>query len=143
MKTKSGALLQFKKILDKRGSLCFIEKCNNIPFEIKRIYYIYDVPSNENRGAHAHKKLHQIFIAISGSFVLKLFNGKQEKEYFLNEPSKGLHVGPNIWRTLYQFSSGAVVLVIASNKYNKEDYIRNIGEYKKYMAKTKNYPILA
>jgi dTDP-4-dehydrorhamnose 3,5-epimerase-like enzyme len=143
MKTHSGTVLQINKIADARGSLCFIEKCRKISFEFKRIYYIYDVPNSADRGAHAHKKLRQIFIAISGSFVLKLFNGNREKEYFLNDPSKGLYVGPNIWRTLYKFSSGAVVLVLASNKYNKRDYIRRIAEYKKYIAKSKNYPILA
>ena len=136
-------MLHIEKISDARGSLCFVEKSRKTPFEFKRVYYIYDVPSNEDRGAHAHKKLCQIFIAISGSFVLKLFNGNREKEYFLNDPSNGLYVGPNIWRTLYKFSSGAVVLVLASNKYNKEDYIRNIKEYKKYIAKSKKYPILA
>lgn len=143
MTTRSGTFLQIETVSDKRGSLSFIENCKRAPFEIKRVYYIYDVPSNENRGAHAHKKLRQIFIAISGSFVLKLFNGIREKEYFLNDPSNGLYVGPNIWRTLYKFSSGAVVLVITSKEYDKDDYIRNIKQYKKYIAKTKYYPILA
>lgn len=143
MKIQSGTFLQIKTISDKRGSLCFIEKCNSIPFEIKRVYYIYDVPSHENRGAHAHKALRQIFIAISGSFVLKLFNGKQEKEYFLNDPSQGLYVGPNVWRTLFKFSSGAVVLVLASKKYDNRDYIRKVNHFKKYIKNIKQNAYLA
>jgi hypothetical protein len=130
MKTENGDIIQIPSIDDRRGSLCFLENNLSVPFKIKRIYYIFDVPSGTNRGGHAHKKLQQIFIALSGSFTINLKWGKLSKEYQLNNPKKGLYIGPMVWRKLYNFSSGAVCLVLASEKFSEKDYIRKYKIFK-------------
>ena len=122
-------LLDIPKIKDRRGNLAVIEN-DVIPFEIKRVYYLFDVPSGSYRGGHAHKALSQFVIALSGSFdiILKDSN-KNEKKITLNNPSKGLLITPGIWRELENFSSGAICLVIASDVYKEEDYIRDFNEF--------------
>lgn len=131
-------IVQLPKILENRGNLSFIESGNHIPFDIKRVYYLYDVPSGVERGSHAHKELQQLIIAISGSFDVVLNDGKQEKRFHLNRPNFGLYLPSGIWRTLDNFSSGSVCLVLASEKYLETDYIRNYNEYLAYL-KVKQY----
>jgi hypothetical protein len=124
-------LIDLPKINDPRGNLTFIEGGNHIPFEIKRAYYLYDVPGGAERGGHAHKELHQLIIAISGTFDIVLDDGRQKKRYHLNRSYFGLYVCPMIWREMDNFSSGAVCLVLASNLYDEADYYR---DYEKYLA---------
>ena len=111
-----------------RGSLSVVEK-DIIPFDIKRVYYLYDIPSTSIRGGHAHKKLYQLLIPLSGSFDVILNDGKQKKTFTLNKPNKGLLIVPGIWRELENFSSGAVCLVLASEVYDEADYIRNYNSF--------------
>jgi hypothetical protein len=115
-----------------RGNLTPIEGGVDIPFEIKRIYYLYDVPSGESRGAHAHKELQQLIVAANGSFTITLDDGYNKKSFTLNRPYQGLYVVPGIWRDLDDFSSGAVLLCLASEHYIAEDYIRDYDEFLKY-----------
>jgi hypothetical protein len=126
------SMIQFPKINNRKGNLAVIEN-EVIPFEIKRVYYLYDVPSASKRGGHAHKNLHQVLIAISGSFDVVLKDGKTKQTITLNQPDKGLLIKNNIWRELENFSSGAVCLVVASAVYNEDDYIRNYSEFLKYV----------
>ncbi len=121
-------LIDIPKILDSRGNLAVIEK-EIIPFKIKRVYYLYDIPGGSYRGGHAHKKLNQFIIALSGSFEVILKDAKNTKKVLLNNPSKGLLITPGIWRELENFSSGAVCLVIASEEYEEDDYIRNFNDF--------------
>ena len=125
MKTsiKDVKLIEVPKIHDVRGNLSVIEN-NTIPYEIKRVYYLYDIPSSAKRGGHAHKELQQVLIAISGSFDVVLKDGNSVKIIALNKPDKGLLINYNIWRELENFSSGAVCLVLASDIFKEEDYIR-------------------
>ena len=114
---------------DPRGNLCFVEAGLHAPFVIKRIYYLYDVPGGSERGSHAHKKLHQLIIAVSGSFDVQLDDGFHKKTFHLNRAHIGLYVCPMIWRNLANFSSGSVCLVLASEYYCKQDYIRNYSDF--------------
>lgn len=123
--------LQMPKISDVRGNLTFIEGGNHVPFEIKRVYYLYDVPGGSDRGAHAHRTLHQFFIAMSGSFDVVLNDGRQEKRFHLNRSYFGLYVTPMMWRHLDNFSSGSVCMVLASERYDEGDYIRDWSEFRK------------
>ena len=120
------------KITNRAGNITPITPFENIPFEIKRIYYLYDVPGGESRGGHAHKALHQLLIAASGSFDVFLEDGKESKLVSLNRPYYGLIIVPGIWRQLQNFSSGSICLVIGSEKYQEQDYIRSYHEFKKY-----------
>jgi hypothetical protein len=122
-------ILSLPKITDSRGNLSFIEGGNHIPFEIKRVYYLYDVPGGAERGGHAHKGLQQLIVAMSGSFDVVLNDGIQEKRFHLNRSYNGLFVCPMIWRELDNFSSGSVCMVLASNKYDENDYYRNYDQY--------------
>ncbi len=106
---------------------------DNIPFRTKRAYWIYDVPGGESRGGHAHKRLRQIIIAVSGSFTVNLDNGREKRQYFLNHPDQGLYIDTGIWRTLDDFSSGAVCLVLASELYEPEDYLYDYDEFLAYV----------
>lgn len=114
---------------DRRGNLTVVENGITLPFDVKRVYYLYDVPGGENRGAHAHKELSQLIIAASGSFTVTLDDGKCKRSFFLNRPYQGLYVKPGMWRDLDDFSSGAVCMVLASEVYQKEDYIRDYQEF--------------
>lgn len=110
---------------ERKGNLSVVENGQTLPFDVKRVYYLYDVPGGENRGAHAHKELSQLIIAASGSFTVTLDDGKCKRSFFLNRPYQGLYVKPGMWRDLEDFSSGAVCMVLASDVYMKEDYIRD------------------
>ncbi len=122
-------LIDLPKIADPRGNLTFIESDSHIPFEIKRVYYLYDVPGGAERGGHAHKNLHQLIIAMSGSFDIVLDDGRKKKRIHLNRSYHGLYVCPMIWREMDNFSSGAVCLVLASNFYDETDYYRHYQEF--------------
>lgn len=117
---------------DRKGNLSVVENGVTLPFDVKRVYYLYDVPGGESRGAHAHYKLEQLIIAVSGSFTVTLDDGQEKKTFFLNRPYQGLHIKPGIWRDLDDFSSGAVCLVLASEAYRKEDYIRDYKDFLNY-----------
>ena len=122
-------IVELPKINDPRGNLTFIEAGRHVPFEIKRVYYLYDVPGGAERGGHAHKGLHQLIIAMSGSFDVILNDGKQQKRFHLNRSYCGMYVCPMIWRELDNFSSGSVCMVLASNLYDEADYYRNYEEF--------------
>lgn len=117
---------------DRKGNLTVVENGRTLPFDVKRVYYLYDVPGGESRGAHAHKELEQLIIAASGSFTVTLDDGKCKRSFFLNRPYQGLYVKPGMWRTLEDFSSGAVCMVLASEYYNREDYIRDYSSFLSY-----------
>ncbi|MCR5709031.1 MAG: FdtA/QdtA family cupin domain-containing protein [Bacteroidales bacterium] len=117
---------------DRKGNLSVIENGRSLPFDVRRIYYIYDVPGGESRGAHAHRELNQLIIAASGSFTITLDDGVSRKSFFLNRPYQGLFVRPGLWRNLEDFSSGAVCLVMASDVYRSEDYIRDYDEFLRF-----------
>lgn len=121
-------ILQLPKIEDVRGNISVIEK-DILPYPIKRVYYLYDVPSNAHRGGHAHKEQLEFLIPISGSFDVVLDDGTSKQTITLNKPDKGLLIKTNIWRELENFSSGAVCLVIASGEYDESDYIRDYNEF--------------
>jgi hypothetical protein len=123
-------LLQIPTIEDLRGNLAYVQE-EVIPFELKRIYYLFDVPSTAFRGGHSHIKQHEILIALSGSFEVTLNDGKEKKSYLLNKPNIGLHIPTGIWRELENFSSGAVCLVLASDVFEEVDYIRDYKEFLK------------
>lgn len=120
---------------DRKGNLTVAENETDIPFETKRIYYLYDVPGGESRGSHAHKNLTQLIVAASGSFRVTLDDGFNKKTFYLNRPYQGLLVRPGIWRDLDDFSSGSVCMVLASEGYDKEDYIRDYDVYCSYRVK--------
>lgn len=117
---------------DQKGNLTVVENDKTVPFPVKRVYYLYDVPGGESRGAHAHKNLKQLIVAASGSFSVTLDDGKVKRTFMLNRPYQGLLVAPGIWRDLYDFSSGAICLVLASEPYDAKDYIRDYDEYLRY-----------
>jgi len=121
--------IDLPKIHDPRGNLTFIEGCNHIPFNIQRVYYLYDVPGGAERGGHAHKELHQLIIAMSGSFDVILDDGRAKKRIQLNRSYNGLYVCPMMWRELDNFSSGAVCMVLASNCYDESDYYRDYNQF--------------
>lgn len=130
MDVKSCTIIELPKIADTRGNLTFIEANRQVPFDIQRVYYLYDVPGGAERGGHAHKALHQLIIAISGSFDVVLDDGRQKKRVHLARSYYGLYVCPMIWRELDNFSSGSVCMVLASNFYEESDYYR---DYRKFM----------
>ncbi len=114
---------------DRKGNLTVVENGKTLPFDVKRVYYLYDIPGGESRGAHAHKELEQLIIAASGSFTVTLDDGKCKRSFFLNRPYQGLYVKPGIWRDLDDFSAGAVCMVLASDVYKAEDYIRSYDDF--------------
>jgi dTDP-4-dehydrorhamnose 3,5-epimerase-like enzyme len=128
-------IIQLPKIQDQRGNLTFIESDRHIPFDIKRVYYLYDVPGGSSRAAHGHKKLHQLMIAMSGSFDVTLDDGTEKKIFHLNRSYTGLYIPPMMWRDLDNFSSGAVCMVLASDYYDEQDYFR---EYADFLQATKD-----
>lgn len=117
------------KVTDPRGNLTFIEQARHVPFDIKRVFFLYDVPTEESRGAHAHRQLHQFIICLSGSFDVALDDGEFQSTIHLNRPWKGLHIPPMIWAAEVNFDPGSVCLVLASDFYDESDYIRNYDEY--------------
>ena len=124
-------IIDIPKIEDPRGNLSVVEK-DCLPFDIKRVYYLYDVPSNAYRGGHAHKEQLEVLIALSGSFTVVLDDGKEKQRIILNKPNKGLLIPTGIWRELEDFSSGSVCLVLASDEFLESDYIRDYDQFKIY-----------
>ena len=125
-------VVELNKVHNRSGNLTFIEDRMEIPFDVRRLYYLYDVPGGAERGGHAHRKLEQLIVAASGCFDVVLDDGENRKVVQLNRPYYGLHVVPGIWRELINFSSGAICLVLASEKYDVDDYIRDYDVYLKY-----------
>jgi hypothetical protein len=134
MSIEKCKLIDLPKIAEPRGNLTFIEGGRHVPFDIKRVYYLYDVPGGAERGGHAHKDLHQLIIAMSGSFDIILDDGRQKKRIHLNRSYNGLYVCPMMWREMDNFSSGAVCLVLASNLYDESDYYRDYSDFLKAIA---------
>lgn len=127
-------VIELNKIHNRAGNITIIEGNEYIPFDVKRIYYLYDVPGGAERGGHAHKELQQLIVAASGSFDVVIDDGKIKKIVHLNHPNYGLVVVPGIWRELVNFSSGAILLVLASTIYDEKDYIRDYDEFKSYKS---------
>lgn len=124
-----GHIIDLPKIIDPRGNLTVAEQMKNVPFEVRRVYWTYDVPGGESRGGHAHKQCVEFIVAVSGSFTVTLDNGERRESFHLNHPWQGLLVETGVWRTLEDFSSGAVCLVLASELFEEDDYIREYDEY--------------
>ncbi len=120
---------ELPKIMDPRGNLTFLESNIHLPFEIKRVFYLYDVPTGENRGAHAHKELQQFIICLSGSFDVEVDDGTDKKKFHLNRPWKGLYIPNMIWAAEVNFDPGSVCLVLASEKFDESDYYRSYSDY--------------
>lgn len=129
MSIKDCKVIELPRIQDYRGNLTFIESGRHMPFDIKRVYYLYDVPGGATRAAHGHKALHQLMIAMSGSFDVTLDDGFEKKLFHLNRSYYGLYIPPMMWRDLDNFSSGAVCMVLASDYYDESDYFRNYADF--------------
>lgn len=127
-------LIDLPKIADPRGNLTFVEGGRHVPFDIKRVFYLYDVPGGADRGGHALKKCHQFLIAMSGSFDVIIYDGKEKQRIHLNRSYHGLHIPPMIWREMDNFSSGSVCLALASTAYEANDYYRDYQEYLKAVS---------
>lgn len=123
------SVIQLGKIENDRGNLTVVQSGDTVPFDVKRVFYLYDIPGGEARGAHAHKECHQFLIAASGSFEVALDDGTNKRTVFLNRPFLGVHIPPGIWAAEQEFSSGAVCLVLASEGYDESDYIRNYDDF--------------
>jgi hypothetical protein len=130
MGLESCRLIDFPVIAERRGNLSFIEAERHVPFPIRRVYYLYDVPGGAERGGHAHRGLHQVIIAMSGSFDVVLDDGRDRKRYHLNRSYYGLYLGPMIWREIDNFSSGSVCLALASEYYDEADYYRDYEQFR-------------
>ncbi len=128
-KIKDCGLVELPKIGDRLGHISVVENDRTIPFAVQRIFYLYDIPGGESRGAHAHKECHQFLVAASGAFEVVIDDGKETQTVLLNKPNIGLHIPPGIWAAEINFSSGAVCLVLASHPYAESDYIRNYKEF--------------
>lgn len=134
MEHQLGRLINLPKIVDPRGNLTVAEQMKEVPFDISRVYWTYDIPGGAHRGGHAHKHCRELIIAVSGSFVVTLDDGKKKRDFMLNLPSKALFVDRGIWRSLGDFSSGAVCLVLAEDPFDEEDYIYDYKDFLKYKA---------
>ena len=137
MPTLDIKLIELPKITDPRGNLTVAEGAGVVPFDIKRAYWVYEVPGGESRGGHAHKRLRQLVVALSGSFTVTLDNGYERRTVLLNHPWQGLIIETNTWRTLDDFSSGAVCLVLASDHFEEDDYIYDYQEFLNYIGCSK------
>ena len=126
-------IIQLPKFEDPRGNLTFIEEENHIPFKIKRVYWIYDVPGGQVRGGHAFKEQQELIVALSGSFDVVIDDGKQKQKFFLNRSYYGLYLPAGLWRHMENFSTNSLAMVLSSTIFNKEDYIFNRKEYKRYL----------
>ena len=136
MSLESCKILNLPVVHDARGNLTAVESGRGIPFEFKRVYYLYDVPGGSERGGHAHKRLEQILIPLSGSFDVILKDSKNTKKVRLDRPNKGLYIGPLIWREMKNFSAGSVCLVLASLKYDEEEYLRDFNQFMEVVEKS-------
>lgn len=134
MDLKQCSIINLPKIVDPRGTLTFLEGGRHIPFEVKRVFYLYDVPGGAERAGHALKRCHQFLIAMSGSFDVSVFNGKEKQKFSLNRSYYGLHLPPMFWREMDNFSSGSVCLVLASECYSEDDYYREYKDYLRVMG---------
>ena len=132
------SLVQLPKIRFRAGNITPVHNSVEVPFDVKRVFYLYDVPGGESRGAHAHKACHQFLIAASGSFEVLLDDGKIQRQIQLNRPYIGLHIPPGIWASEINFSSGAICLVLASEMYNAADYIRDYGDFMEFSKGVKS-----
>lgn len=130
-KVEDCLLIDLPKVHNRAGNITALENQTSVPFDIKRVYYLYDVPGGEDRGGHAHKDLEQIIISVSGAFDVVIDDGYTKKTVHLDRPYMGLHIVPGIWRELVDFSSGAICLVLASEKYQESDYIRDYDDFLK------------
>ena len=139
MSIENCKLIELPKISDPRGNLTFIEGSRHVPFDIRRVYYTYDVPGGTDRGGHAHKTLNQLIIAMSGSFDITLDDGFNKKKFHLNRSYQGLIICPMIWRDIDNFSSGSVCMVLASNFYDALDYYRDYNDFLKARCKIQSY----
>lgn len=135
-------VIELKRIQNRAGNITPIEGLNIVPFNIKRLFYIYDIPGGEERGAHAHKECHQLLIAASGSFCVEVDDGTDKKTVTLNRPYFGLHIPPGIWAYELDFSSGSVCLVLTSHKYDAKDYIRDYSEFQMFVKNAHNSSII-
>jgi hypothetical protein len=126
-------LIHLPKIKNRAGNITAIHNNQEIPFEVNRVFYLYDIPGGESRGAHAHKECHQFLIAASGAYEVLLDDGKTKRQVMLNRPDIGLHIPPGIWASEINFSSGAICLVLASHAYDGGDYIRDFNQYLTYL----------
>lgn len=126
----TARILQLPKIIDERGNLSFLENSKQIPFDIKRVYWIYDVPGGEQRGGHAYKELAEVVIALSGSFDVVLHDGKEEKKFSLNRSYNALYIPKLMWRHVENFSTNSLALIVANNPYNENDYVRDFADFK-------------
>lgn len=129
-------LIRLKSFHSKVGSLAVAEGNQDIPFEIKRVYYIYGVPSEERRGFHAHRNLHQVLICLNGSVQVQIQNASRTQKVTLSDPATGLYIGPRVWREMYDFSPGCVLMALASERYDESDYIRS---YEEYLSEVQNF----
>ena len=138
MSVEKCQLVDLPKIADPRGNLTFIEGQRHVPFDIKRVFYLYDVPGGADRGGHALKKCHQFLIAMSGSFDVIVYDGKEKQRIHLNRSYNGLYLPPMIWREMDNFSSGSVCLALASDTFSEADYFRNYADYLKAVSEIKS-----
>ena len=123
------SLVELPKLSDEKGAITAVNNREQIPFDIKRMYYLYDVPSGSERGAHAHKDLHQLIVAATGSFSITVDDGNIKRSFNLTRPNIGLYMPPGLWRELFDFSGGGICMVLASELYSEDDYIRNLKEF--------------
>ena len=128
------SLIYLSQLGDRQGHITVVNNSEEIPFSVKRVFYLYDIPGGESRGAHAHKECHQFLIAASGAFEVLLDDGKTQRVVNLNRPTHGLHIPPGIWASEVNFSSGSICLVLASHLYDESDYIRQYEYYLKFRA---------
>jgi hypothetical protein len=126
------SIIELPRLKNRAGNITVVNNNDNIPFEVKRVFYIYDIPGGEDRGAHSHKDCHQFLVAVSGSFEVEMDDGTNKRTITLNRPYYGLHIPPGIWAAEKGFSSGAVCLVLASHKYDEKDYIRDYKIFLEY-----------
>jgi len=136
--TNRGGFVQdivLPQIRDPRGDLTFVEGENHIPFHVARVYYLYNVPVDSERGGHAHRELEQVVFALSGSFRMKIDDGTNKSEHWLRDPRKGLYISKMIWREMDAFSQGAVCMVLASHRYNEADYLRTYDDFIKALGR--------
>ena len=132
MRIDEASIVDIPLIADERGNLIFAEIGQCLPFQVKRFFVVFDVPTTEVRGQHAHKELHEFVVALRGSVTISVDDRRDQKSFLLNRPTQGLHIPPQTWRTLYEYSSDAVLLVLASETYNAEDYIRDYDTFLKF-----------